>query len=186
MSRGGGGMSGANNIPLGARSGGGSLAAAASSLGGISLLNPAYLGDDAPPPPRRSKFGPPVDGKSNIKRFSHSVTVINQNVIAIGPPMVVDPMDEPVRKKPNMDLINSINSKIGKMESASGAGNSVQSEKESREERRRKRKSRWGGQETTEKTFIPGMPTMMPQGLSKDQEEAYLRKSLLLYLFFFQ
>jgi len=147
-------MSGANNIPLGARSGGGSLAAAASSLGGISLLNPAYLGDDAPPPPRRSKFGPPVD--------------------AIGPPMVVDPMDEPVRKKPNMDLINSINSKIGKMESASGAGNSVQSEKESREERRRKRKSRWGGQETTEKTFIPGMPTMMPQGLSKDQEEAYL------------
>jgi len=147
-------MSGANNIPLGARSGGGSLAAAASTLGGVSLLNPAYLGDDAPPPPRRSKFGPPVE--------------------AIGPPMVVDPMDEPVRKKPNMDLINSINSKIGKMESASSAGNNVQPEKESREERRRKRKSRWGGQETTEKTFIPGMPTMMPQGLSKDQEEAYL------------
>ena len=69
MSRGGGGMSGANNIPLGARSGGGSLAAAASTLGGVSLLNPAYLGDDAPPPPRRSKFGPPVEGKSNILNY---------------------------------------------------------------------------------------------------------------------
>ena len=120
------------------------------------------------------------------KSVSQSVHSIYEILIAIGPPMVVDPMDEPVRKKPNMDLINSINSKIGKMESASSAGNNVQPEKESREERRRKRKSRWGGQETTEKTFIPGMPTMMPQGLSKDQEEAYLRKSLLLYLFFFQ
>ena len=50
---------------------------------------------------------------------------------------------------------------------------------ESREERRaRKRKSRWGGNDGIEKTFIPGMPTMMPQGLSKEQEEAYLRKSL--------
>ena len=49
---------------------------------------------------------------------------------------------------------------------------------ESREERRKKRKSRWGGADGTEKTFIPGMPTMMPQGLSQDQEEAYLRKSI--------
>ena len=92
------------------------------------------------------------------KSVSQSVHSIYEILIAIGPPMVVDPMDEPVRKKPNMDLINSVNSKIGKMESASSAGNNVQPEKESREERRRKRKSRWGGQETTEKTFIPGMP----------------------------
>ena len=64
MSRGSGGMSGANNIPLGSRSQGGSLAAAASSLGGISLLNPSYLGGDEPQSSgRRSKFGPPVDGK---------------------------------------------------------------------------------------------------------------------------
>merc|ERR1719454_1326452 len=47
-------------------------------------------------------------------------------------------------------------------------------EEERREERRRKRKSRWGGADGTEKTFIPGMPTMLPQGLNKDQEEAYL------------
>ena len=42
-------------------------------------------------------------------------------------------------------------------------------------ERKRKRKSRWGGGDT-DKTFIPGMPTMMPSGLSKEQEEAYLRE----------
>ena len=81
--------------------------------------------------------------------------------------------EEPVRKKPNMDVINSINAALkGK---SSGAPDS---KAESREERRRKRKSRWGGDDGIEKTFIPGMPTMMPQGLSKDQEEAYLRKYL--------
>ena len=64
MSRGSGGMSGANNIPLGSRSQGGSLAAAASSLGGVSLLNPSYLdGGEPPSSGRRSKFGPPVEGK---------------------------------------------------------------------------------------------------------------------------
>ena len=169
-------MSGANNIPLGSRNTGGSLAAAASSLGGVSLLNPSYLGDDAPPPPRRSKFGPPVDGKPiQITRFQPRY---ENDILGIGPPPVVDPFDEPVRKKPNMDVINKINAALtGKSESAAAA---PPAEKESREERRRKRKSRWGGQETTEKTFIPGMPTMMPQGLSKDQEEAYLRKSLFL------
>ena len=87
-------------------------------------------------------------------------------------------MEEPVRKKPNMDVINSINAALkGKSSSSSGFSDSKDSA-ESREERRRKRKSRWGGNDGIEKTFIPGMPTMMPQGLSKDQEEAYLRKCL--------
>lgn len=158
-------MSGANNIPLGSRGGGGSLAAAASTLGGVSLLNPSYLDGEnhsAPGSGRRSKFGPPVDG--------------------IGPPPVVDSLDEPVRKRPNMDVINSINAALKGRNSSSSVDSSRKDDKESREERRRKRKSRWGGQETTEKTFIPGMPTMMPQGLSKDQEEAYLRKSLSFHL----
>ncbi len=70
-----------------------------------------------------------------------------------------------------MSVINSINAAL---KGRSSGDNSA----ESREERRKKRKSRWGGDEGGEKTFIPGMPTMMPQGLSKDQEEAYLRKSL--------
>lgn len=41
------------------------------------------------------------------------------------------------------------------------------------EERRRKKKSRWGGSDN-EKTFIPGMPTVLPSTLSADQQEAYL------------
>ncbi|CAB3376890.1 Hypothetical predicted protein [Cloeon dipterum] len=45
---------------------------------------------------------------------------------------------------------------------------------ETREERRaRRKKSRWGGGEY-EKTFIPGMPTILPSNLSKNQEKAYL------------
>merc|ERR1719221_706919 len=44
--------------------------------------------------------------------------------------------------------------------------------KESREERKKKRKSRWTDEAC--KTFIPGLPTMIPAGLSKEQEEAYL------------
>ena len=92
--------------------------------------------------------------------------------------------DEPIRKRPNMDLINNINAQIlGKTQQAGSGfapkgGDSSKSDQESREERRRKRKSRWGGADGAEKTFIPGMPTMMPQGLSADQEEAYLRKSI--------
>ncbi|XP_037071312.1 splicing factor 1-like [Pollicipes pollicipes] len=39
--------------------------------------------------------------------------------------------------------------------------------------RSRKRRSRWGGDEN-DKTFIPGMPTILPTNLNKDQEEAYL------------
>uniref|UniRef100_A0A6B2EJ67 Branchpoint-bridging protein n=1 Tax=Phlebotomus kandelakii TaxID=1109342 RepID=A0A6B2EJ67_9DIPT len=41
------------------------------------------------------------------------------------------------------------------------------------EERKRKRKSRWAGGDH-DKTFIPGMPTILPATLSADQQEAYL------------
>lgn len=50
---------------------------------------------------------------------------------------------------------------------------------ESREERRKKRKSRWGGDEK-EKIFIPGMPTVLPTNLTKEQEEAYLGMHIFL------
>ncbi|CAD7085023.1 unnamed protein product [Hermetia illucens] len=40
-------------------------------------------------------------------------------------------------------------------------------------ERRRKKKSRWGGSEN-DKTFIPGMPTILPSTLDPTQQEAYL------------
>lgn len=183
MSRNGAGMSGANNIPLGSRSSGGSLAAAASSLGGVSLLNPSYLsGQESNGSPssssRRSKFGPPVEGKSIWVAYNLSNAYEQFQIKGIGPPPIIgDPgffgNDEPSRKKPNMDVINSINAALkGKSSEAEG----VKVKEESREERRRKRKSRWGGVDGAEKTFIPGMPTMMPQGLTREQEEAYLRK----------
>ena len=40
--------------------------------------------------------------------------------------------------------------------------------------RRKKRKSRWTDESS--KTFIPGLPTMIPGGMTKEQEEAYLCK----------
>ena len=85
------GMSGANNIPLGNTRGGGSLAQAASSLGGVSLLNPSYLSGGGPdpggshqrgPPPsssgsgRRSKFGPPAEGKNFLKASVYSAILM--------------------------------------------------------------------------------------------------------------
>lgn len=41
------------------------------------------------------------------------------------------------------------------------------------EARQRKKKSRWGGSEN-DKTFIPGMPTILPATLDPTQQEAYL------------
>ncbi|XP_061386600.1 splicing factor 1 [Musca vetustissima] len=40
-------------------------------------------------------------------------------------------------------------------------------------ERKRRKKSRWGGTEN-DKTFIPGMPTILPPTLDPKQQEAYL------------
>lgn len=42
------------------------------------------------------------------------------------------------------------------------------------DDRKRKRRSRWEAE--TEKIVIPGIPTTMPAGLNKEQEEAYLCK----------
>ena len=54
---------------------------------------------------------------------------------------------------------------------------------ESREERRKKRKSRWEAE--TDKVVIPGMPTMIPAGLSANQEKIYLCKFELLLIPFY-
>ncbi|VDO17353.1 unnamed protein product, partial [Brugia timori] len=43
------------------------------------------------------------------------------------------------------------------------------------------RKSRW----STNKSFVPGMPTILPSNLSDDQRQAYLRKNLYFLLMFF-
>ncbi|XP_013420116.2 splicing factor 1 isoform X1 [Lingula anatina] len=40
-------------------------------------------------------------------------------------------------------------------------------------DKKKKRRSRWGGDDA-EKTFIPGMPTVIPTGLTMEQEKQYL------------
>ena len=52
---------------------------------------------------------------------------------------------------------------------------------ESREERRKKRKSRWEAE--TDKVVIPGMPTMIPPGLTPDQEKIYVCEFLFILCF---
>ena len=47
-------------------------------------------------------------------------------------------------------------------------------------ERKKKRKSRWAQDNDTDKTIIPGMPTVIPNGLSDDQEKQYLCKYLVI------
>ena len=42
-------------------------------------------------------------------------------------------------------------------------------------ERKKKRKSRWANDEA-DKTFIPGMPTVLPADATEDQKEQYIRK----------
>ena len=51
---------------------------------------------------------------------------------------------------------------------------------ESKEERRKRKKSRWGSDEK-DKSFILGMPTVLPTNLSKEQEAAYLCEYTELY-----
>ncbi|VDK74141.1 unnamed protein product [Anisakis simplex] len=43
---------------------------------------------------------------------------------------------------------------------------------------RRARKSRW----STTKSFVPGMPTILPSNLSDDQRQAYLREDYFEFL----
>lgn len=53
-------------------------------------------------------------------------------------------------------------------------------DKESKDiERKKRKKTRWSGSEH-DKTFIPGMPTVLPTNLTPDQERAYLCKFLSL------
>lgn len=50
--------------------------------------------------------------------------------------------------------------------------------------RSKKKKSRWGGTEH-DKTFIPGMPTILPSTLDPTQQEAYLGKQKSFYYWLF-
>lgn len=56
-----------------------------------------------------------------------------------------------------------------------GNDNSTNSNDDLDSDRKKKKKSRWGGGDH-DKTFIPGMPTILPSTLSPHQQEAYLGK----------
>ncbi|KAG4067801.1 hypothetical protein HA402_010487 [Bradysia odoriphaga] len=55
----------------------------------------------------------------------------------------------------------------------SNDSNNVEHEIDTNGENKKKKKSRWGGSEN-DKTFIPGMPTILPATLDPHQQEAYL------------
>ncbi len=93
------------------------------------------------------------------------------------------------KKLPNMELIASINATLAKKSGdappslppggfGSGANSAFSGPPEIDDAagRKKKRKSRWGTEDVTERLFIPGMPTTLPGNLSKEQEEAYIRK----------
>ena len=54
-----------------------------------------------------------------------------------------------------------------------------QDDSNSGSEKKKKRRSRWGDSET-EKSIVMGLPVVVPQGLTKEQEEQYLR--MFIYL----
>jgi hypothetical protein len=93
------------------------------------------------------------------------------------------------KKLPNMELIASINATLAKKSgdappslptggfgSGANSASSGPPETDDAAGRKKKRKSRWGTEDVTERLFIPGMPTTLPGNLSKEQEEAYIRK----------
>lgn len=46
---------------------------------------------------------------------------------------------------------------------------------------KKRKKSRWSSETPDQKTVIPGMPTVIPPGLTRDQERAYIGEYLYLY-----
>jgi len=44
----------------------------------------------------------------------------------------------------------------------------------------KKRKSRWATENESDKTILNGLPTTVPAGLTKEQEDQYLCESLVL------
>lgn len=47
---------------------------------------------------------------------------------------------------------------------------------------KKRKRSRWSSEMPDQKTIIPGMPTVIPPGLTRDQERAYIGKYLSLLL----
>jgi len=56
-----------------------------------------------------------------------------------------------------------------------------QDDSNSGSEKKKKRRSRWGDSDA-EKSIVSGLPVVVPQGLTKEQEEQYLREFIYLLL----
>jgi len=78
--------------------------------------------------------------------------------------------------RPNMPVRQPVQERLVERSSRPSKRGGDRERESSREERRKKRKSRWTDEAC--KTFIPGLPTMIPGGLSREQEEAYLRRQV--------
>ena len=179
--------------------GGGSLLKPAYLQGSDSLSK-----HSPPSAKNNSRFGgfggqpPGTDvGEYGSHMQSYNDNPYNQGSFNTGPSVPNSQMANPYPqmpqpqgiKRPNPALIASINAALGHKAGSAApplvAGgtaacvqsaaevNSSSNESQGASERKRKRKSRWGAAEG-EKTCIPGMPTVIPAGLSKEQEEAYL------------
>ncbi|XKL67001.1 hypothetical protein PGB90_010421 [Kerria lacca] len=80
---------------------------------------------------------------------------------------------------PSADIKLDVNNSSNSSENSQIVGQSSSQEKRPfdgtsmDQEKKKRRKSRWGAEET-DKTFIPGLPTVLPTNLSKEQEEAYV------------
>lgn len=46
-------------------------------------------------------------------------------------------------------------------------------------QKKQRKKSRWSSETPDQKTVIPGMPTVIPPGLTRDQERAYIGNFLI-------
>jgi hypothetical protein len=78
--------------------------------------------------------------------------------------------------------VNSFNIQLTKMiTDADGDSGALACSDRSKKKRRWGAKSRWGNTDETEKEIILGsLPTVIPAGLTKEQEEQYLRAFLYL------
>lgn len=48
-------------------------------------------------------------------------------------------------------------------------------------QKKQRKKSRWSSETPDQKTVIPGMPTVIPPGLTRDQERAYIGKFQIIH-----
>ena len=182
MSRRGGGRdekeTGANTIPLGS-----SARGPRKAITGGSLLKPSYLtGSQSPPSAKasrsRSRTPPKRRGpRTPPRRRTPSPPFVNPIQNYDFPNMRNPNMPNmPYRPPgmPNMVVPHGYDHSSRKRSSDSEDRESRPKDKDkmTREERKKARKSRWTDEAS--KTFIPGLPTLIPAGLSKQQEEIYL------------